>query len=254
MSSLLSVSETAWEFHPVDPSSGVPIHRQVYGGILAAIERAGDGAGRLPTERELCTAFGVSRFTLRQAVSDLVRVGLLYRIQGNGTFVRGPAMTERVSLRGYLDPWLSSSLGERLRIDEMTMLPAPPDVAQWLGWSEPGQVLYLRRSRNLDGRPLAIDHRYLVRSVGERLTSAQAARSSLSDFMVNVLGLDVGPGEMEIYLDQADDEDAIRLGLGGARQVLVRRMELRSRAGEPLMVGRSVYRPDLARLRFTVPR
>lgn len=42
---------------------------------------------KLPTENELMQQFGVSRHTIRKAIGDLVSQGLLYSVQGGGTFV-----------------------------------------------------------------------------------------------------------------------------------------------------------------------
>ena len=241
-----------WNFSPVDADNGIPAHRQVREGILAQLEGTGQRPGRLPTERELCTSFGVSRFTVRQAVGELVRAGLLYRVQGSGTFVRTRAVVERISWSGYLDPFVSSPPAASVQIQELTEMSAGTEVGGRLGVPSDDPVLYLRRMRLLDGRPLAVDHRYLPWAVGRRLTSAQASSSSLSDFLANVLGIELGSGDMEIYMDFADEADAARLGLTQSRQVLVRQLDLPSRSGQMLMVGRSLYRPELARLHFTV--
>ncbi len=47
-----------------------------------------DDGSPLPTELKLAENFGVSRMTIRQAVSEIVRSGYLYRKQGKGTFIR----------------------------------------------------------------------------------------------------------------------------------------------------------------------
>lgn len=43
---------------------------------------------KLPSERQLCKDYNVSRTTVRNAVGSLVNSGMLYQIQGKGTFVR----------------------------------------------------------------------------------------------------------------------------------------------------------------------
>lgn len=49
---------------------------------------------QLPTEAALCHEYGVSRITIRRAMGDLEREGLLVRQQGRGTFVSRPALPQ----------------------------------------------------------------------------------------------------------------------------------------------------------------
>jgi NAD(P)-dependent dehydrogenase (short-subunit alcohol dehydrogenase family) len=65
-----------------------PLHAIVAGRIEARIRAAEWAPGdRLPQERALCRDLGVSRATLRQALAELARRGLVTRQQGRGTFV-----------------------------------------------------------------------------------------------------------------------------------------------------------------------
>ena len=58
-------------------------------------EQIVDGAfeeGRIPSENELATELGVSRTTIRDALSRLEQEGAIYRKQGAGTFVNEPGL------------------------------------------------------------------------------------------------------------------------------------------------------------------
>lgn len=72
----------------VDKARPLPVYRQIGEAIRREIE-----AKRLPadtllaSEQELARAHGVSRMTARQAVTELVNAGLVYRVNGKGTFV-----------------------------------------------------------------------------------------------------------------------------------------------------------------------
>lgn len=55
------------------------------------LARAAADGGRLPPERALAAELGVSRGTLRRAMAELVRRGVVVRHVGRGTFVRAAA-------------------------------------------------------------------------------------------------------------------------------------------------------------------
>ncbi len=79
---------------------GTALWHQVETALAAEIEsgawRVGD---RLPTEPELMERFGVSRFTVRQAIGSLERRGLVRAEQGRGTFVHRDVLTYPISRR-----------------------------------------------------------------------------------------------------------------------------------------------------------
>lgn len=88
----------------------VPLYRQLKEIIAEGIRRGEFRPGeRLPTEKELCQRFGVSRITVRQALSELVHEGLLYRHRGSGTFVSFPS-TGGYTLRAIVPSqvWLTA--------------------------------------------------------------------------------------------------------------------------------------------------
>lgn len=74
-------------FH-LDPSSGVPIYRQIVDQIKHAVAggtlRPGD---RLPAVRELAIELAVNPNTIAKAYQDLERAGIIETSRGRGTFV-----------------------------------------------------------------------------------------------------------------------------------------------------------------------
>ncbi|WP_311283426.1 FadR/GntR family transcriptional regulator [Paenibacillus macerans] len=63
----------------------IQIYDQILSEILSGSFEVGD---KLPTERELCAQFGVSRAPIRQALSALEMNGYIYSRQGEGVFVK----------------------------------------------------------------------------------------------------------------------------------------------------------------------
>jgi len=72
----------------VDRDSKEKLYVQIYSIIKEKIENGEWPSGtQTPTEDELCKTYEVSKVTVREAISELVREGYLKRKQGKGTFV-----------------------------------------------------------------------------------------------------------------------------------------------------------------------
>ena len=52
---------------------------------------------KIPTETELIEAYGVSRITIRRAIEDLTKEGILTKKQGKGTFVQDKKIIRKIS-------------------------------------------------------------------------------------------------------------------------------------------------------------
>jgi DNA-binding LacI/PurR family transcriptional regulator/DNA-binding transcriptional regulator YhcF (GntR family) len=77
--------------------SRIPLYRQVQEYILEGIRsnRWKDGE-LLPSENQIAETLQVSRITIRHALDELVQKGLVYRIQGKGTFLSSASQGEPV--------------------------------------------------------------------------------------------------------------------------------------------------------------
>jgi GntR family transcriptional regulator len=84
----------------IDRSSPVPLYHQVYHAILDAVREGRFTVGEpIPSEAELCDLFGVSRITVRQALSDLVRDHHLIRQRPRGRLLARATPIEQRLLR-----------------------------------------------------------------------------------------------------------------------------------------------------------
>lgn len=82
MRSVLDVAYT------IDPRSPVPSYKQLAGQLRAEIE-AGDYADRpLPSNKRLVQETGLAMMTVRHAIDELAKEGLVVAVPGRGTFIR----------------------------------------------------------------------------------------------------------------------------------------------------------------------
>jgi GntR family transcriptional regulator len=145
---------------PVSGDAGSVVHEAVEA-ITRAIGRAGAGPGaRLPSERELARQLGVSRTTLRQALHQLERDGLLTRRQGRrgGTFVNQPKLDRDLRLAGGL-PEVLRYHGHRAgaRVLKAAIVAADGKLADGLGLAPGDAVFEIARVRLSDGEPISLE-------------------------------------------------------------------------------------------------
>ena len=89
---------------------------------------------KIPSEREYCEKYKVSRSTVREAVKHLEQTGYLYRIQGKGTFV-SPKMMKQNLLEFYSFTEEMKEIGKTPSsiIKSFKIITADKETAQKLG-------------------------------------------------------------------------------------------------------------------------
>ena len=116
----------------------------------------------LPSERDLCEEFGLSRVTIRKAIDGLVDQGLLERRQGAGTFVMSDPATERVEksfsrLSSFSEDMESRGRKPGSRWIDRSEGTVTPEEALALGLSPGSRVYRFRRIRYADGKTMAFE-------------------------------------------------------------------------------------------------
>lgn len=114
----------------------------------------------LPPERDLADYANVSRVTVRKAVDDLVRDGLLVRRHGSGTFVVRPVSRVEQSLSrltSFTEDMARRGLNTRAEWLERGLFHPSPDEMMTLGLAADALVARLGRLRIADDMPLAIE-------------------------------------------------------------------------------------------------
>jgi len=72
----------------INKDNHIPLYLQTTSAIMNEI-RSGNWVqgNKLPSEKELCLKYGVSMITIRNALKELNQEGVIYKIQGKGSFV-----------------------------------------------------------------------------------------------------------------------------------------------------------------------
>lgn len=245
---------------PADPQplslarTGTSLHRQVYlvlrDRLLAGVFQPGQ---QLPPEPALCQQFGVSRITLRRAVSDLEREGLLQRVQGRGTFVRVQnARAPEVRGEGYIEDLRHLAADTTVKVLELNEVAATPRVAERLQLPPGAPVQRSVRVRARQGQPMVLLTAWVPLALAASITRADLARRSLNQLLAQ-RGVRVGRLVQEIGATLADPLQAERLQVEvGSALIVVDRL-VHDQAGQPVEFVCMLLSPERSRMVFDTP-
>ncbi len=139
---------------------------------------------RLPPERELCRQFDVSRATLRQALAELERGGLITRHQGRGTFVSRPrAQLPIVGVFSIRDAMEAHGMRMVTRVLRVKRVAADRGLAADLACLPGDTVIFIERLRIGDGEPMVLDTAHLRADLFPGLEDIDFEQRSLYDVL-----------------------------------------------------------------------
>jgi len=202
-----------------------PRYLQVAGELRAEILSGKFSArDQFPTESDLCQRYGVSRFTIREALRRLQNEGLIARKRGSGTVVQ-PASARGGTLHQPL-----SNVGEILqyaRDTHVTYEPRgrgdlPRDISEQIAEDTSGAWTCFRgvRSPQLDGQPIAATDAYFHESVDAAVTKLDLSAGTLFSQIEQLAGVSVGRVTQDIQAVAASADIAKALDLKRGSPVL----------------------------------
>lgn len=209
---------------------------------------------RIPTEKELSVAYHVSTITVRQAVLNLVKDGLLYRKQGRGTFVtdRMPPVKSLMTLKvkagfGDLVPQWAE---QEWKVIDIATMRAPNRVAECLDIGQGQPIVRIRRTRSEEGVPISYIRHFLPKDIGDRIDREDLLKYSMLDLMERRLGMSLRRGLQHVEAVNADHEIAAALAISLSSPILFLETIVFDNTDVPTQLAQSFYRSD--RFRYTL--
>jgi len=200
---------------------------------------------RISSERELSKHYGVSSITVKRAVLDLVRDGLLYRVPGKGTFVSQPKMERDLSrLTSFTEEMLHHGLKPNSRVLDARIIPASGRVAKNLDLPIGEEVIALERVRFADAEPLMLEKTFLPHRLFPGLISEDLATQSLYHFITEKYGVSLVKARETLEPVIINDKEAQNLALETGAPGLLLELVAYADNGRPVEYTKAIVRGD----------
>ncbi|HEM6338853.1 TPA: trehalose operon repressor [Streptococcus suis] len=162
----------------------------------------------LPTEQQLQEEYGVSRDTVRKALSILTEGGLIQKVQGRGSMVlKQEVLNFPVSgLTSYQELTNSLQLSTQTQVVSLDLVTVNSSLASLTGFEPFSKVWKVVRTRSIDGKISVVDTDYLLVDVVPELTK-EVAEHSIYEFLEGQLGLDISYAQKEITVEPTSREE-----------------------------------------------
>jgi GntR family transcriptional regulator len=228
--------------------TGQPKYLLLHDALVALIRELPPGS-MVPTERELCERFGVSRGTVRQALDRLEGEQRIHRHQGKGTFVARPKIDQVLELTGHTEFIRARGMAPASRLIAVTRAPADAEVAAMMALTEGDEVIQIERVRLADDEPLAVELLYLDARRFDGIAAVLGESQSLYQLLRARYGVELAWADETIEAIVAPEREAALLGIPAGTPVLLLCRQSFDSSGLLVEYVRSFYRADRFRFR-----
>jgi GntR family transcriptional regulator len=236
------------------PDDGRPLYRRLLDQLRSDLDsgrlRPGD---LIPPELEIARSHGISRHTVRQAIVELAREGLLRRERGRGTFVSPPPIVRTLgSFYSFAHEMKGRGVEFHTRVLHREVRPASGPVAARLDLPLGAPVVEMELLRLVEGAPVSLEFSVTSQERFPSLLTADVTQRSLYDIMALAHGVAVTLGREELRPVVLDQRQADLLEVAPGSPAF--HVERETLAGaEPVEWRRSLVRGDRYLFRVELP-
>jgi GntR family transcriptional regulator len=237
---------------PLAPTLQNQVREYILDLIRSGKRKPGD---RLPTEVELQKQFGVSRITVRNAVTELSLRGVVVRKAALGTFVAQPKIEQELGrLTGFVEDMHAMGMQASARVAKIASIKADDHIASRLNLVPGSPITYIERVRLGNDEPLSFDCTYLPAHIGERVARENLEAKPIFSLLEDQYGIPLREAEYVIEATLASRHVARHLEMQAGMPVLLIERTTYSRDGDPIDYEKLHYKGDRMRYRMRVVR
>jgi len=199
----------------INHDAPVPIYYQIkqdlQNKIINGIYKPND---RIPSEETLAKQYSISRMTARNAVTQLVNEGFLYRVHGKGTFVSKPKVEKSFAqLTGFVEDMRAKGFIPGSKVISFTEIIPNTRLKNLLEIESREKVFEIARIRMANAEPIVYQRAYIPCKIAPTLIQEDLENNSLYEILEQKYGLILFRANQRMEAVSATKEQADLLGL-----------------------------------------
>ncbi len=190
----------------------MPLYQQIKERIKESILKEELKPGeKIQTELELISKYGVSRITVRNAISDLVEEGYLIKKQGKGTFVNKRKMErEIITFLSFTMACKAKGVKPSSKLIKRDIIEPTSEDLEELELVDEDKVIHIQRIRYADDEPIMIENNYFSYEKYKFLME-ENLESSLYEILSKKYDINPCKSRSTIEIAKAGDEEVAHL-------------------------------------------
>jgi DNA-binding GntR family transcriptional regulator len=235
----------------------VPIYQQVKSWIEHQVDQnIWPEHYKLMNEIALADELGVSRGTVRKAVSELIAEGYLVRIHGRGTFVASKSLEQPLAERliGISEDLIEKQIPFETQVLEQSIITPNDQISSMLSLPPGGKAFFLKRLRLTAQTPFVILHNYVVYERCKGIEKFDFTKFRLFQVFEEEYGLELDWGRRTFQAEAANSATAQYLGIDECSPVMNMKQTVYLTDDSPIEFSDIWLRGEHYRLTATVKR
>lgn len=207
----------------MDKTTKVPLYLQLVEELIYKIEnKEYEENDKLPSERELCEIYSLSRITVRNALQELERDGYIYKLHGKGTFVSSRSYKQNlVKLYSFTEEMKKIGKTPFTKVLSFNTIKADRRYASKLKIS-PGEEIYeIKRLRLADDEPLMYETSYIPSNKFPDLKRIELETTPMYEIFSNKYGVSVSKAIEQFSATNLREEEAKHLNYDTSRPAML---------------------------------
>ena len=201
----------------IDKLSRIPLYCQLIDILVQEIQQNKKDDDQLPSEREMCESYDVSRSTVRQAMQEMEKEGYVYRVHGKGTFV-APSKINQELLKFYSFTEAMKKMGKvpSSKVIKFEVVFCNQKIAQKLRVEGSIKVYKFIRLRLADNKPMMFETTYLPYERFPGITKERLESMSMYDMFSQHFNTNISSAKETFQAVSINEEEAKYLKIAKA--------------------------------------